>query len=657
MKNELTMKGRSRAEAAFARFTRVSSLPRLLRSSDAANLLVLATYLAGMLLHTSLFYLYSEDYELVIATEHVQRGLLVGKSTGWPYGPLSPYLAGGYAWLFGNNILALRIFTAALELSAVFPIYWTLRRLCDPFLASAISLFSFSVFTFPFPRLEYYMEGSLAAFAIFFAVRFLDRERIGNLYGSALFAVAAFAAKGHPNGSLLLVLIPAGLFAVRCVVGRNTFLRRGTEALSPGQRLTQERPWAFFGLALLCVFSLVGFLRKTVYKASFPTSEFRSVGGLLLLGLIGVIYVLVHRTRRRAAEPDEGLTQGAIGEEPRIKASRILAPFVVCASLMPLVLFLAGYSWDDLLFFLFPLDVLLDHVGQVRSGRSWASPLFISFLLMLLYMFRRGLVTSKDGRVSLFLVLLLPATFTRFFPNYNMLYLAGFVVAIFVAIVVPCVVERLLTMAVAQRLKTTLGIFLVIYAVGSQLLLAVIPQWQDLLAGKLTFVRRWPAGGIFIEKDLEHYFMEVDAVLRQLKAEQKNLAFLSSRYLKYVPLIYGYNDALSGQNVLLGLARMRSYEEVAKTSGVESGRRLDRENMVYAWRQGAIKKMEEAQVDYVVISFYDFKTLAEGLGPPTDSMKLYLSLGFEFVAAIKPYMKLHERSNLPEGAVVLRRKR
>ena len=149
---------------------------------DFSYLALLLTYFGLIFVFSAFFYLATEDYEAVTAVERIRSGQLIGKSTGWPYTPLGGYLFYLGSLGFGDSILGFRLLTCLLIVSSIVPLYLTLRTLSDPPVAFALTLLSFSVSTFPHPRLEYFIEGSVAAYAIFCGVRFMQRKRRVYLY-------------------------------------------------------------------------------------------------------------------------------------------------------------------------------------------------------------------------------------------------------------------------------------------------------------------------------------------------------------------------------------------------------------------------------------------------------------------------------------------
>lgn len=441
------------------------------RSSDWIYLLVLIVYLGALLAFSSWFYLATEDYEAIIAVRSIKQGLAVGRSTGWPYTPLAPYLFYLHSLFFGETILGFRILTACLLIASIFSIFFTLRSLSTPFLSFALTLFSFSLTVFPHPRLEYYIEAAFLSFAIFFAVRVIRFDNQRDLYLCAVLLLAAFASKGYPNTAVFLGVLPLALvFVQRAIKPRpvNSERKRDCPELSSA-----------FGLSSLAVFLcctgfIVSFLKKTVYNgfifeygrisgsaSAQALKESRNVFGILFLGIFAIIYLALwwwKKFPRAFSGPDE-TDRGQTGVEP--KTHRILMPFVLCGLAVFLIGASVGYPLKDFFFFIFPADVFLDHVGQVRSGRSYVIPLFLSLGAMLLVIKAMGQTSSNKVRIALFLVLLLPSTFTRFFPTYNLLYLVSFVLAAFISLVVPFMLQHLFRTsgATTRTIQYGLGLF------------------------------------------------------------------------------------------------------------------------------------------------------------------------------------------------------
>ena len=243
---------------------------------DFSYIALLLAYLGVLFVFSSYFYLATEDYEAVTAVEMIRRNALIGRSTGWPYTPLAGYLFYLYSLGFGDSVLGFRLLTALLILVATVPVYLTLRTISDPFMAFALTLLSYSLSTFPHPRLEYFVEGAIAAFAIYFGVKFLQTDRRAYVYCCAVFAFLAFASRGHPNSSALLFLLPFSLMIVPWIIASRDSWNAAIDRLANQGRfwLTQIRPnlYSFIVVAVLTIASFVWisrFLREVLYRRLF----------------------------------------------------------------------------------------------------------------------------------------------------------------------------------------------------------------------------------------------------------------------------------------------------------------------------------------------------------------------------------------------------
>ena len=633
------------------------------RSADRIYVSVLVAYLGVLLCFSSWFYLATEDYEAIVAVRFIKQGLAIGRSTGWPYPPLAPHVFYLYSALFGESILGLRILTACLFIASIFPIYFTLRSLCAPFLSFALTFFSFSLTTFPHPRLEYYIEAAFLSFAIYFAVRVIRFNNQRDAYLCAVFLSAAFASKGYPNTAILVGVVPLALVVVQ-------------RAIKPKPVTSQQKtaaPALRSGLVLFlcCTGFLIGFIKRTVYNGFFfaydiingsPGAQaikaLKNRFAFVLLGVLAIICLTLSR-RKKFPQPLPGSVEKEPGETGReLKAHQILMPFAFCGLAGILIAVLVGYPLKDVWFFFFPLDIFLDHVGQLKSGRSYIVPLFLSLAAILLYM-QMGQTSAKRGRIALFLVLLMPSTFTRFFPTYNMLYLISFVLAVFTSLIVPWITQYGFKnhATITTRVQYALGTFLILFATGSNLFLLVATQVSDLGGDRLLKVERGAASGIFVERDIVDYFNTVDSSLEALPARGKTIAFLSNRYLKYVPLIYGYDDVLAGQNLMIGLGKLWSYDDVLKLNGIRSDSRFDPSGMIYTWRKAAVERLEKFAASTIVINLYDPEILSVKLEPSSDPFREYLRQNFVIVEVIEPSMKIHRRVVVfPEGAIIFNRR-
>jgi hypothetical protein len=194
-----------------------------------------------------------------------------------------------------------------------------------------------------------------------------------------------------------------------------------------------------FGLLTIAsVIWISQFLREVVYRRLFVeytdlndlsstwTKSNSSGWSWILLLLLVSIYV-------------------AIRSKGEIKQSLVLVlrrsalafvPFVVIGISLLLIAIWAGYSFTDLIFFIFPTDIIADHqaVGRIGARARGVLPVFLIVTAATLYCYLSDRMRADKATLSLFLLLLVPATFARFFPTYNMLYLGVFPVAVFLAV-------------------------------------------------------------------------------------------------------------------------------------------------------------------------------------------------------------------------------
>jgi hypothetical protein len=119
--------------------------------------------------------------------------------------------------------------------------------------------------------------------------------------------------------------------------------------------------------------------------------------------------------------------------------------------------------------------------------------------------------------------------------------------------------------------------------------------------------------------------------------------------------VYGWRDSLAGQNLMIQLGKLWSYDDLIKIKGVESDNVFDWAGLIYRWREAAVVRLEESQVRLIVMSLYDEAVLEEELEPSLDPLREYLRQNFSVTDIIEPTMTLYRRSNFPEGAVILRR--
>jgi hypothetical protein len=636
-----------------------------LNVKDVFVICALILYFACLLSFSSLFYLATEDYEAVAAVDFIRQGRLIGEPTGWPYTPLAGYLFYLHSIAFGESLLGFRLLTGFLLLSSVVPLYLTIRALAAPSMALALTLLSYSLSTFPHPRLEYFVEGAIASFAIYFGVKHVQTNRKIYIYGCAVCAFAAFASRGHPNSSALLLLLPIGLVSVPWIIaGKQSWKAASAQLASRGRLwVTQMRLniYASICMGLLTIASLVWisqFLREIVYRRLFV--EYSDLNDLsstwiksnsggwswILLLLLASIYV-------------------AIRWKGKIKQSVVLVlrrsvmtfvPFVVVGVVALIVAVWAGYSFTDLMFFIFPTDIIADHkaVGRIGARARGVLPVFLLVTAATLYCYLNDRMRADKATISLFLLLLLPATFARFFPTYNMLYLGVFPVAVFLACVLPCVLAQNQTFC--RRLNATIIVFFIIYSLASNYLLFIRTQVADLNDGRLIRLETGPLSGIFVEKDVVKLFEDVRARLNlHGAAKHETYAFLSSRYVKFIPVVYGWRDSLAGQNLMIQLGKLWSYDDLIKIKGVESDNVFDWSGLIYRWREAAVVHLEESQVRLIVMSLYDETVLEEELEPSSDPLREYLRQNFSITDVIEPTMTLYRRSSFPEGAVILRR--
>jgi hypothetical protein len=636
--------------------------------SDSFYLTILLIYLGSMLVFSSLFYLSTEDYEAVTAVLNIRQGLTVGKSTGWPYGPLAPYLFYACAVFFDESILVFRLLTAGLLLGSIFPLYFTLRYLSTPFVAFAVTLFSFSLTTFPDPRLEYYVEAAFLSFAIYFAVRFIQQIKSRDLYLCAVFLLIAFGSRGYPNVAILLGLIPMGLIAVIAVFKERTSSIDESHGVFLSLMTKKGTAILLYGL---CAGVLMAFLKNAVFypflfhygsivgPASFRLiKEYRTALGIFLITIPILIYFALRWIETGSATIPSGCPQAQKSplKIETVRFQKILLPFVACGLTGVILLWSAGYTVDDFISFLFPLDALRDHVRQIRSGRSYVIPLFFSYGAGIWYLHLTDRISLMNAKVGGFLVLLLPATFVRFFPGYNMLYLGGFALAVFIVIVVPQITGFFGKHGATIRLQRALAIFLILYSVGSNLFLVVRVQLTDLWRGHLIKINHGVMAGIYVEKDVADYFREIQGRLAGSVTGQTQMAFLSHRYLKFVPLQYGWNDVVAGHNLMIHLGRLWSYDDVVDSESVKTWNKFEPNASVYDWRQAAVDRLSKANTSVIVMSLYDMSAVRKDLLPSADPFREYLRRNFVRSHVIEPAMKIHRRSRFAEGAIIFKRK-
>lgn len=638
-----------------------SSSQNHFRRKDGVNVAVLVVYLGCLLTFSSFFYLATEDYEAIAAVGFISEGHALGKSTGWPYTPLAGYLFYLSSLVFGPSLLAFRILTGLLIASSAMAVYLTLRTIAVPSMAFALTLLSYSLSTYPHPRLEYFIEGAFAAFAIFCAVRFIQRGRKPYLYGCALLAWIAFASRGHPNSSALLVLLPAGLVLAELVIGLKPAWNRLTAWLAQAAKRPIFEISSFFAIITLAggsIVALVIFLRNVVYRRFF--AEFADVNDLIdfsvgatskswtgiLLAVFAAIVLILTRPR--------------LGSLPLLrKLSRVVTafvPFTVVGVVMIGVALALGYSLQELAFFIFPVDIIADHraVGRIGNVERGIVPSFWVASAATVYFYVNGWLDENRARIGLFLLLLTPATFARFFPTYNMLYLGVFPAAVVFACILPLALRYV--GLDSRKLGMALSIFFVGWSVAANYLLIVRTQMLDLNAGRLVKIEQGPLGNIFVEKDVFRLFEEIRERLatRQLADEQAK-AFLSSRYAKLTPLVYGWNDALAGQNLMIQLGKIWSYDDVLEIEGVRSSNPFNWGGLVYRWRQAAVDRLEQAGTNLLVMSLYDTDSLEQELKPSSDPFREYLRRNFTLLDSVEPDMNIYRRSSMPEGAVIFKR--
>lgn len=557
--------------------------------------------------------------------------------------------------------------TASLILASIFPIYRVLRSLCTPFLSFALTWFSFSLTTFPHPRLEYYVEAAFLSFAIYFAVKVIRESKRRDVYLCAMFLFAAFASRGFPNVAILVGIMPLALvFVLRLIRPEHIPFRR--RSASPDWQ--RWRWWVGLLLFAYCTGFLIAFLKKAVHNTLFyayasligPESfasmkEFRSLVWLVCPVLLLMVYEALS-WKKFCPSPSESKDVDEYPQANRdLSVYQLVLPFAVCG-LVFLIIGLVAYPANDLFFFLFPLDIFLDHTRQLGRGRSYVIPLFISFVVLMIFLRAFEETSLHKTRIALFLILLLPSTFARFFPTYNLLYLVSFTVAVFVGVILPRYMQDYLKNRgfIALRIQWTLALCFLLFATGSNVTLLVATQLSDLASGRVLRMNRGPVKGIFVEKDVVDFFHAIHSGIEGIAGQDEKFAFLSNRYLNYVPLIYGYEDIFAGQNLVTGLGKLWSFDDVLKRTGALSKSRFDSNGTIYNWRKAGLEKIERSKARVVVMSFYGSEALTRKLEPSSDPFKEYLRQYFIVGKVIDPAMKIHRRSHFSEGAVIFIRK-
>jgi hypothetical protein len=337
--------------------------------------------------------------------------------------------------------------------------------------------------------------------------------------------------------------------------------------------------------------------------------------------------------------------------------SSVIVPFTSVGIMFVAVGIWAGYSIHELMFFIVPTDIIIDHnaVGRIGGGPVGLVPMCFVLVATTFYMYLSNMLPRHKTAVSFLILFLLPAAFVRFFPGYNMLYLGVFAVAVFVCCILPAAMENWTTAKTIAALKDTVAMFFVIYALASNYFLLVQTQWDDFANNRLIEIEGGSLDGIFVERDVMSFFEDVRQALESHAAGNGQQAFLSHRYLKFVPLLNNGNDVLAGQNLMVHLGKMWSYDDLVKLEGVMSENKLDWPNLIYSWRSAAVEKLENAKVVAIVMSLYDEKILDEEL-PSSDPLRKYLNDHFVLSRVFEPAMKIHRRSSVSEGAVIFFRK-
>ena len=415
--------------------------------------------------------------------------------------------------------------------------------------------------------------------------------------------------------------------------------------------------WIFTLTIASFIWSLI-FLRNVVYKrllveyvdvndlAAIPSIMSGTTLAWLLLIVVAAIYIATCQSGRGTAFL-MGMTR---------RAAPLVVPFVLVGILFILVALLVGYPWNELMFFFFPVDIIADHqaVGRIGGRVKGVLPAFLVITGTTLYFYLNGWLQEGRAKIGLFLLLLVPATFARFFPTYNMLYLGIFPVAVFLGCILSCTIRY--SQTAYLRFKATTVIFFFIYSVASNYLLLVRTQIEDLSTGELVRLEHGSLKGIFVEKDVFQLFEDIRVRLEKndlMREEPK--VFLSSRYVKLTPLVYRWTDSLAGHNLMIQLGKIWSYDDVIKIDGVESDDVFNWEGLIYRWRQAAVDHLEQSHVKLIIMSLYDEKFLDEELEPSLDPFREYLRLNFSISDFIEPTMTAYRRSSFPEGAVILKR--
>jgi len=462
--------------------------------------------------------------------------------------------------------------------------------------------------------LEYYVEAAFLSFAIYFAVKVIRAGKRRDVYCCAGFLFAAFASRGFPNVAILVGVVPLALvFVLRLIrPGHGSVGRR-----SPSSDWLRRRWLAGLLLFFCCTGFLMAFLKKAVHNTLFyeyaslvgPGSfasmkEIRSLVGFAFLVLLLIVYGTLSW---KAFCPSHSSSED-VDDFPQtnreLNVYQIVLPFAVCGLVFLIIGFVA-YATNDLVFFLFPLDIFLDHTRQLGSGRSYVVPLFISLVASLIFLRAFKESSLPKTRIALFLILLLPSTFARFFPSYNLMYLVSFAVAAFVCVILPRFMRDYFKDQglIASRIQWTLAICFLLFAIGSNLTLMVVTQLSDLSSGRVLQMNRGPVKGIFVEKDVVDFFHAIHRSIEGFARQDEKFAFLSNRYLNYVPLIYGYEDVLAGQNLVIGLGKLWSFDDVLKRTGALSKSRFDLNGMIYNWRSVGLEKIERSKARVMVVSF------------------------------------------------------
>jgi len=616
------------------------------KKPDPYAISVLAYY-SFLLVFSAHFYLVDEEIELIHHILKLRETGILRLEDGYPYGGLAVYYFKLITSWFGLGILQIRLAVVPIMLLGILGTYRTLNLLVSARSATAITLLAYSFVTFPWPRIEYFLEGAMVAMALYMAVVYIKRGENRYFLISVAIITIAFFTKGFPQVALLLIIIPLGSVAARRLpsIFLNIFLRWQNLFPDTSPKLILGFCTVFAGIVFVTFYLIL----KS--SGSIPDLNRKYFGIVFMGGIICfALTVVCNYMKWFAVELDFTISNAYF------TMKRIV--FLITPAIIILLWFIAsGHTVDYIINLLYPKDIFSDHQGGASGLFGlviFSISLFIVVLLSLILLKLLQveiILTTLMFRVLLFMVFIYIAMVVRFVQLYNYLFVIIMLSAIMILFIFEAMKEKIARFpsGMFDKVRTQVVIVIVVCAITLNFLSIAARPIKHLHEGRVTRAELFPIQGIFIDKAMDEYFTKLSVELASHSTMK--VAIIGRSFANYYPLLNKLADFENFNNVTIGLSRTRSFGELV--SWVHNPT-----DNITKYRNSIALRLKQYRPDVIVIPFNLIYEPAEryymntSIQLPHESPNDFLVQFLIYNYQIKKYIN----SNLTpfyEGVVVL----